>query len=390
MKKILDSWFKKYRLHLLIWAVFILYETVVIGLAFGEFGNFFTYATHYINIIFLFYIHAAYALPWALKNAKRAYWKLPLIFAIQLTAYILISFYIDEILRSAHVLSSTKNLALNYQYSLKYIYRGSYFMGFSTGYYFILRYINEKKKTDELEKQRLNDIIYRQKSEQELSKAQNAFLKAQINPHFLFNTLDFIYHNVVSFSPVAAEAIITLSEMMRYAIDSDKMGEFILLGDEIDQVENLLYLNQMRKNQTLNFRLEYDEKIRNLTLVPLVLLTLVENIFKHGNLGNPAQEAVVNMYMNDDTFFIETENLINRRIAKAGSHKGLGNIEQRLRFAYGDAVQFNYHADGSGNFRVFLGIPLEKLKVRDGSSVFLKDADKGLLHEPADLQKIGD
>jgi sensor histidine kinase YesM len=385
MINILKNWFKKYRLHLLVWMTFILYETIVIGLFFGAFGNFFTYAVHYACIISLFYIHATYALPWALKNSGAAVWKLPLVIIFQAIVFILASYCMDILLNVFHVNSIADHFELNYQYCLKTLYRGGYFIGYSTGYYFILRYINEKKKTDELEKQRLNDIIYRQKSEQELSKAQNAFLKAQINPHFLFNTLDFIYHNVVSLSPVAAEAIITLSEMMRYAIDSDKMGEFILLGDEIDQVENLLYLNQMRKNQTLNFRLEYDEKIRNLTLVPLVLLTLVENIFKHGNLGNPAQEAVVNMYMNDDTFFIETENLINRRIAKAGSHKGLGNIEQRLRFAYGDAVQFNYHADGSGNFSVFLGIPLEKLKARDGSSAILKDADKGLLHEPADL-----
>ena len=376
---------KKYRLHLIVWASFILYEVVVIGLYYNEFGNFFTYTAHYTIIILLFYAHAAYGLPWAFKNKKSPIWKIPLIIAFESAIFILVSYCVDEVLTALHVLSSADNFKLNYQYSLKTLYRGGYFIGYSTGYYFILRYINEKKKTNELEKQRLNDIIYRQKAEQELTKAQNAFLKAQINPHFLFNTLDFIYHNVVSLSPVAAEAIITLAEMMRYAIDSDKMGEFIVLGDEIDQVENLLYLNQMRKNHTLGFRLQYDEKIRNISIIPLVLLTLVENIFKHGNLGEPEHEAIVNIYTTTDTFFIETDNLINNRLARTSNHKGLGNIEQRLKFAYGEAVQFNYHADGSGSFRVLVGIPLEQLKAHDVSSSVLKDVDKGLLHAPADL-----
>ncbi|MDP9079335.1 MAG: histidine kinase [Bacteroidota bacterium] len=379
---------KRYRLHFLVWALYILYETVVIGLFFGAFGNFLTYAVHYFCIICLFYTHTFYGLPWSLKKNTGAIWKMPLVIATEATVFIGASYGMDVLLNSFHVNSIANHFQLDYQYCLKTLYRGGYFIAYSTGYYFILRYINEKKKTDELEKQRLNDIIYRQKTEQELSQAQNAFLKAQINPHFLFNTLDFIYHNVVASSPVAADAIITLSEMMRYAIDSDKMGEYVLLADEIDQVENLLYLNQMRRNHNLNFSLRYDEQIRNIKLIPLVLLTLVENIFKHGNLGDPEHEAVVNMYLTGDTFFMETSNLINKRIATTSNNKGLDNIEQRLKFAYGDGVQFTHKADIADYFKVVVKIPVAQLKALGGSSKFLKDAGKELLHEPVGLQKI--
>ena len=361
MKMIYNKWLKMYRLHLVLWLLFILYESVVIGLITGVFGNPFAYVTHYTIILFLFYIHADYSLPLALKNTKAAVWKLPLIIGIETVVFILISNFMDKLLVDSHVVK-LKYFSLTYKNSLTYLYRGIYFMGFSTGYYFIRRYNKEKIKTNELEKQRLNDIIYRQKSEQELTKAQNAFLKAQINPHFLFNTLDFIYHNIVSLSPTAADTVITLAEMMRYAIDSDKMGDFIPLGDEIDQVENLLYLNQIRKNHGLGFQLQYEKDVRQIHLIPLVLLTMVENIFKHGNLTEPGHDALVRIYLKDGTLFIETDNLIDNKKKDAGNHMGLSNIQHRLKYAYGDGITFNYHADETNHFKVQLGIPFLQLK----------------------------
>jgi sensor histidine kinase YesM len=380
MKIILNKWLKKHRLHLVLWLIFILYESVVIGLITGVFGNPLTYITHYTIILFLFYIHANYSLPLALRNTKAAVWKLPLIICIEIVAFILISNFMDKLLVDSHFIE-LKYFSLTYKNSLTYLYRGIYFMGFSTGYYFIRRYNKEKIKTNELEKQRLNDIIYRQKSEQELSKAQNAFLKAQINPHFLFNTLDFIYHNIVSLSPTAADTVITLAEMMRYAIDSDKMGDFIPLGDEIDQVENLLYLNQIRKNHELGFLLQYDEEVREIYLIPLVLLTMVENIFKHGNLTERGHNALVSIYLEDGALFIETDNLIDNKKKVAGNHMGLSNIQHRLKYAYGNDIIFNYHTDGTNHFKVQLGIPFSQLKGPGESLGFSTGNDIILPHD---------
>lgn len=383
MKRIFISWLKKYKLHVLLWLLFILYESVVIGLITGVFGNLSTYISHYALILLLFYSHANYSLPWVFKNNRRAVWKLPIIVGIEIVVFILISYCIDELLIATHLLK-LQHYKLTYQNSLQSLYRGIYFMGFSTGYYFILRYNRERRKTNELEKQRLNDIIYRQKSEQELTKAQNAFLKAQINPHFLFNTLDFIYHNIVSLSPTAADTVITLAEMMRYAIDSDKMGDVIPLGDEIDQVENLLYLNQIRKNHELRFLFQYEEKVREINLIPLVLLTMVENIFKHGNLTEQGHNAVVRIYLKDGALFIETDNLIDNKKKDAGNHKGLSNIQQRLKYAYGDDIIFDYHADEANHFKVQLGIPFSHLKVPGETLGLSIGSDIILPHDSAD------
>ena len=385
MKLIIENWLIKYKLHLLVWMLFILYETIVIGLISGEFGDPLTYVAHYIAIVSLFYLHADLSLPWALKNKKSAIWKLPLVLMLEIVGFTLISYSIDKFLIIINVIHRATAFNLSYLYSLKTLYRCIYFLGFATGYYFLVVYMKEKKKTNELEKQRLKDIIYRQKSEQELTKAQNAFLKAQINPHFLFNTLDFVYHNIVSLSPVAADALITLAEMMRYAIDSDKMGDYIYLGDEIDQVENLLYLNQVRKNHELGFVFTYDEKVRQIKLIPLALLTLVENIFKHGNLSQSDHEAVVKIFIEDNIFHIETDNLINNHGSKPSNQTGLSNIRKRLSYAYGPSIEFNYHADDASHFKLSLAIPMECLSLPDGSAAALKDSDRGLLHDYADL-----
>lgn len=368
MKGKIKNWSDKYKLHLLIWTLFIFYETVVIGLVFSIFGHPLTYLTHYIAIFFLFYLHAELFLPWSLKERRAAFWKLPLILILEITGYILVSFLIDKLLIGGGVMPSSKNFELSYLYSLRILYRGVYFLGFSTGYYFLVTYNKEKKKTNELEKQHLRDIIHRQKAEQELTKAQNAFLKAQINPHLLFNTLDFIYHNIDASSSVAADAIIVLSDMMRYAVDSDRMGDFIRLGDEIEQAENLIHLSQMRKNNALGFALKYEQEVLQITLIPLVLLTLVENVLKHGNLNEPGHEAVIHLYIKNNIFHIVTNNLINYQVLKPGHHSGLTNIEKRLKYAYGEEVQFVYHTDNARHFISYISIPVERLTAPDGSS----------------------
>jgi two-component system LytT family sensor kinase len=294
MNKNFQKWFKQYRVHLLVWTIFIFYESVLIGYISGVFGHPLSYLLHYLAAIILFYIHAELFFPWALRLKKYIVWRIPLVI-LEIAGFVVISFCIDKLLILNGVVHSETSFHLSWVYVFSMLYRGGYFLGFSTGYYYLITYSKEKIKTNELEKQHLNDIINSQKAEQELTKAQNAFLKAQINPHFLFNTLDFIYHSIDDSSPIAADAVIVLTEMMRYAVDSDKMGDYIYLGDEIEQAENLIYLNQMRRNHNLCFRLNYDEKIKKIRLIPLVLLTLVENIFKHGNLNVSADEAVINI-----------------------------------------------------------------------------------------------
>jgi len=332
----------------------------MVMMVFGVYSHPVTYITHYIIIISLFYFHSNIGLPWATKSKPGSYLNIPFLIIAEIAVYIGLCFGNDAMLTKWHILSGG-DLKFSNPYAWRNLYRGLYFIGFSTGYYYLFTYLKEKRKSEELEKQKLKEIIQRQNIEQELTRSQNAFLKAQINPHFLFNTLDFIYHNISSITPVAADAIITLAEMMRFAIDADKMGELISMGDELEQVNNLIFLSRLRKDDVPDFRLIYGEAVTQILFIPLVLLTLTENIFKHGNL-NEGQHASLSINISEDFLHIETDNQ-STRTEKSGSHgTGLLNIEKRLKYAYGDGVEFNKKLDMHGRFKVSIKVPVDLLK----------------------------
>jgi two-component system LytT family sensor kinase len=359
MMKILAKWSAKYRLHIIVWTAFILWEVVVIGLFSGKFGHPLLYMGHYILVIWFFYLHADYALPWSLERKGFAVWRAPLVIGGQITAFILLSCIIDQVLIAASLVNDELAFSLTLSYILRTVYRALYFMGISTGYYFLATYLKEKRRANELENQHYLEIIRRQQAEEETIKAQNAFLIAQINPHFFFNTLDYLYHNVLDVSPASAEAINALAAMMRFAIDADKIGDRIQLGEEIEQVENLIYLNQIRQPLTIDLRV--DERAKNIWFIPLVVLTLTENVFKHGNLRPPMQEARIHIWLTENSLCIETNNQIGQSHQARASHTGLLNTEKRLRNSYGQNVGFFYGPDGNGRFLVSVSIPLSVL-----------------------------
>lgn len=387
MKEIISNWLFKYRIHLLVWTFFILYETIIVGIIFNIYGNPITYFAHYTVTIVCFYLNSNIGLPWALSRKETIWWRLSVELVIYLTTYILLHYLTDLLLIYTNIIKHTGAYRLDFQFILRNLYRAIYFSGFSTGYYFLKTYLKEKSRQEEFKEQHFRDVITQRETENKLEEAKNSFLKAQINPHFLFNTLDFIYHNINYHSNHAAEAIIILSKMMRYAVDSDKTGNSITLDDELEQVENLLQLYQLRKTETLGIQLECAPEVRNMRIIPLVLLTLAENIFKHGDLSKNEQDAFINIYIEKNFFHIETKNLINKIADNSGTQNGLKNIEKRLHYAYGDSVIFCYYTDPQDNFIVNVAIPASNAS---GHYVLIepsKDDSKQLSRASADQKR---
>lgn len=356
---------KKHRGHFIAWTIFIAYEIAVIGNYAGVFGNPITYAGHYLINILFFYLHACWALPWGLGQKKQTWWRLPISLIPEFLLYIAANYLLDFLLVKGHFLSGPAKTLHDVQYILKTVYRCLYFMGFATGYYMFVEYVKEKKHTNELEKKQLQDTIERQKIMQEMAKAQNAFLLAQINPHFFFNTLDYLYHLVEFTTPVAAKAVSTLSAMMRFAIEADKVGDYIMVGQEVEQIDNLIYLNQLREKLNIHFFVE--EEVMTLQLIPLVLLTLAENIFKHANLKG-GNKASMRIYIKNEYFVVETDNVIGSASYSKKVKTGLTNTSQRLQYAYGANVLFEYGEAEHDHFKVRLQLPVALLKNPESSS----------------------
>lgn len=350
----------KYKIHFYAWVIFILYESLAIGFAVGKFSKLSTYIIFYSLNIGLFYLHANLTLPYALKRGKQWIWRMPFFIFIELIIYLLSVYLADYFLFLYTSTLHDKVISVNMNRILGGIWRGIYFIAFSSAYYFFKTYLKERKINEILEKHALEAIIKEKEMAIELSQAKNAFLRAQINPHFFFNTLNFIYSNTRKSEPVAAKAIVLLSKIMRYAIENEHSQVLIKLSDEIIQTENLIHLSKLRNENNFHIIFNYPTEIRSVCFIPLVLLTLTENMFKHGDLSIENEGAIISLQMKNKTLILETDNLTNTGLYVHGQSMGLENIRQRLLLHYGKKAELISFTKGK-RFIVRVMVPIGNL-----------------------------
>lgn len=350
------------KFHFISWTCFILYETVFVRILLGVSQNPVSYAVHYPITIALFYLYTDFGLEWAAKQKSYLWIKISTLLILWCCLYILLHYFVENILIATKAISDNPIYSDLRIYVLRSIYRGIYFLGFATGYYYLKTYLKEKKKSNELEKQTLERELRVQQIEKELIGAQNAFLQAQINPHFLFNTLDFIYHEVNTQSPKAGATIISLATMMRYALDAGQAGHEVFVQDEIAQVRELIYINQVRKHDELHLDFKVGQEVQGLKIIPLILLTLVENMFKHGDLLNNLHRASIELYVKEGLFCIQTSNLCSAASLSSTHKQGLANVAQRLQTSYAEDAQFWYSTGTEKLFETRLSISVERMR----------------------------
>ncbi|WP_316811804.1 sensor histidine kinase [Pedobacter heparinus] len=361
MKTVLAGYFNflnKYRIHFIAWFFFIFYEVIISGILRGYFATVGNYVLFYAFNICLFYFHAYVIMPAAKSNTKHGIWLLPLLIVLEVIVFVPFSIVAAGLFHKYIGLILVSPATLNKTSIVTSVWRTIYFILFSSGYYYLVNYLRERKITQEAEKEKLLMIIENQNVQAELIKSQYARLKAQINPHFLFNTLSFIYASARKTAPEAAEAIITLSDMMRYSIQDDEEQIFTDLILEIEQVENLIKLHQIKSEREPNIILEYDPDLSETQIIPLILITLVENVFKHGDLFQETQPALVSINMAQNILIIETRNLINVNGSVLSHNIGLDNIKKRLTMVYGDKAFLQTSKDRDNYFNVLLTIDL--------------------------------
>ena len=187
-------------------------------------------------------------------------------------------------------------------------------------------------------------ILEEQKMQLEIEKSQANFnfLKAQINPHFLHNTLNFLYAKSLPYSNELSEGILTLSDIMRYALSEGnaKDGK-ALLKDEIEHVNNVIKINQLRFNHNLNVSFKVIGILNGATIIPFVLITLVENAFKHGDLKNLNSPIEIKLRVDDHQIYFFCRNKKKTGPKDISTGIGLDNIKKRLDLAYGKEYELN-------------------------------------------------
>jgi len=173
--------------------------------------------------------------------------------------------------------------------------------------------------------------------EGEKLKTEVSYLRAQINPHFLFNTLNSVYSLALEKSDLAPEAILKLSSMMRYVV-SESSKENVSLEKEIDYIKNYISLQRLRMDRESSFSFIAAGNAVGKSISPLLLIPFIENAFKYGL--NPDKESfiAINIDITAHELVLNIENnKVNMQPVKGEkSEQGLKNTAQRLEYLYPD------------------------------------------------------
>ncbi|MGM9475239.1 sensor histidine kinase [Pedobacter sp. GSP4] len=334
-------------IHIVCWALFITYELTMVYIAIGTLEKPYVYIFFYAINISFFYGSAA-LLSYIFKIQKHRYLKGVAGYLALLILYLLIKSTADYLINSSPTSPSISIIIIE-SFFQRNIMRAILFTILSMFYWSAGRIAFFKRQTLEAEKLQLN--IEKEKAilEVQLTKSQNAYLQQQINPHMLFNALNFAYNSTQKYSDDGAQCIWLLSEIMRFSLEESDPDGKINLDREVEQIENLIAINRYRFAQPLNLNVQREGDFNGHKIIPLILLTLTENVFKHGDLTEAGSPAVLKLTVEENgqlTFYSRNLKKSKNRYPRERKAIGLQNIRLRMDAFYKDSYQLKINEPG--------------------------------------------
>ncbi|MDN3587480.1 sensor histidine kinase [Pedobacter aquatilis] len=316
-------------LHSIFWAILVIGAIVIMLsnnsnvtlkrelISFGLFGL--------LNVS-MFYINYIFLIPELIKKRKK-YWIYLLIFFLSIGIVAFIKTLI-AVLNPADmmVVRGQKNdFNLNEYFVLK-CFVGGFFLISSCIIKFVIDWFATERIQRNLESER---------REMELQ-----FLKSQLNPHFLFNSLNNIYSLAYQKSDKTADAIMKLSEIMRYMIYESNTPT-VALSKEVDYLKNYIELQKIRFKDGAFIEMTLNGEIDDQKIVPLMLISFVENAFKHGVVTDVNEPVKIDIIANQKILHFSVINKKNNQNKDAQGGVGLPNVERRLQLIYPDRYKLN-------------------------------------------------
>jgi sensor histidine kinase YesM len=230
-----------------------------------------------------------------------------------------------------------------------WIFVSSFFIGgSSTVFKIITDWVRHQRTLQELETQQMQSEL--------------RFLKSQINPHFLFNTLNNLYALTLRKSDKAPDIVLKLSEMMRYML-YDCNEKRVLLSKEVNYMENYLDLERLRQGKNTEITFKVVGNIEDQKIAPLMFIPFLENSFKHG-LSHSISPGFVRIQLTADRHWVEFSIENNKPDVIMPSHDGrksggigLVNVHRRLDLLYPDHYALDID-DNPNTYRVRMKIEL--------------------------------
>lgn len=200
-------------------------------------------------------------------------------------------------------------------------------------------YLEKLKNQKELENAELKQQEL--KAQQERLQFEYAFLRSQVNPHFLLNTLNMLFSEAMDYSPELAENILKLSSIMRYSLESLEFESGkVLVQKELEHLQNLIDINNLRFGKSKNIIYEVEGNLDGQMIPPLAFITIVENAFKYGDLKDPLNPLVIKVFLEDKkvSFYCRNKKRANT-LQLSSFNIGITNLGKRLDVAFKDKYE---------------------------------------------------
>ena len=240
---------------------------------------------------------------------------------IAMSAFILLRYLIEEVLYPKWFGFGNYFSSSTYNYITNNIYYGTSFIVVSAAIYGV-QYTFKSEQTN-------------RKLKDEVVKAELSFLKSQINPHFLYNTLNYIYSLAIPVSDQLANAVLRLSDLMRYTLADSANGKVQLIK-ELEYIKSYIALLKMRFEPVFYVDFKVIGVMASDEIAPLLLIPFVENAFKHGVINDDKQPVRITLKAQNGKLNFEVSNKINHAQKDYSSGIGLINIDRRLDLIYPD------------------------------------------------------
>lgn len=201
----------------------------------------------------------------------------------------------------------------------------------------------------------IQNAINRKALLEEKTRAELNYLRSQVNPHFLFNTLNNIAALIHINQDKAEQAVIKLSKIMR-AMLADGNSKKISLAQELELIDSYIDLQKIRLNEDTKLEYSITGTTNDLMVEPLILINFIENVFKHG-LSDTQSVIKININVTGNILELITENTISQGKKDETSGIGLSNVRKRLEIVYENKHKLNVYNNGE-MYKVHLQIEM--------------------------------
>jgi two-component system, LytTR family, sensor kinase len=302
--------------HILFWA--IIYALWVVVFRSYSFSLTKTMTIEFCYLIFItadYYIVSNLIVPQFLLKKKYVLFVVATILAILFSAWLRALVAVQMNLHFYHITPDFLTLYLNSVLNISF---------------WVLIITTGKMLIDRIQNQRQLELLEKEKTKNELD-----FLKAQINPHALFNSLNTIYGHIDKSNQVARNTLLQFSELLRYQL-YDCSAEKVDLEKEIAYIKNYIAFQQLRKEDNLIVELEINNNAERLQIAPLLLIVLIENAFKFAsNSAGKEHKVRLKLTAGDDFLHCYILNTIEPDLPTRGKGSiGIANLKRRLELLY--------------------------------------------------------